>query len=196
MSQLPDKIKKCESIIGYEFTDKRHCVDALYAFSGLYWESGRAVTVKKNDSLGVLGNLVLQHNLCEQWLKADLTKRAWLVVFRLTLDIMKYADPKVPEQWSTIQQETSSNENLAAVGRTHGLDSCVMLNPGTPSVSNKTLATTVEAIIAAVKLDGGETAVKKVLTQLKLNHKLLQVVMLRTLPSFPPRERASPIQLT
>lgn len=45
------------------------------------------------------------------------------------------------------------------------------------------MATTVQAIIAAVKLDGGETAVETVMTRLRLSHNLL--VTFKNTPSYP-----------
>lgn len=49
----------------------------------------------------------------------------------------------------------------------------MILNPGNPRASDKTLATTIEAVIGAVKLDGGDAAVAALLTQLNLSHELL-----------------------
>ncbi|KAI7334505.1 hypothetical protein KC315_g3722 [Hortaea werneckii] len=47
-----------------------------------------------------------------------------------------------------------SNANLAAAARLHGIDACVLTNPGHRGpVSQATLSTTVEAIIGAVYLD-------------------------------------------
>jgi ribonuclease-3 len=50
------------------------------------------------------------------------------------------------------------NPNLAAVGFAHRLGDCVILNPGTLKVSAKTMATTVEAILGAAHIDGGDAA--------------------------------------
>lgn len=68
------------------------------------------------------------------------------------------------------------NLNLSAVGFAHGLDSCVILNPGTQSVSDKTMATTVEAILGAVYMDGGDGALNAVLVNLGLTHQYLESV--------------------
>jgi ribonuclease-3 len=49
---------------------------------------------------------------------------------------------------------------------------------GTAAVSQKTMATTVEAILGAVYMDGGESALAAVFVILGLTHPLLQVVTL------------------
>lgn len=64
-----------------------------------------------------------------------------------------------------------SNANLAKVAREVGLDDHVILNPGhIGAVSDKTLATTVEAILGAVYLDSDKDmdAVKTAMSQLEL----------------------------
>ena len=54
------------------------------------------------------------------------------------------------------------------IGRLHGLDQFVKLNPGTLDVSAKTMATTVEAILGAAQEDGGEVALRAVMRRLGL----------------------------
>lgn len=77
----------------------------------------------------------------------------------------------------TVASTVLSNANFGTVGRAMGLDRCVILNPGTKSVSNGTMATTVEAILVAVYLDGGMEALARVATGLGLtSHAFLQAV--------------------
>jgi ribonuclease-3 len=64
-----------------------------------------------------------------------------------------------------------SNANLAIVARDAGIDQHVILNPGhIGRVSDKTLATTIEAILGAVYLDTAKDteAVKRTMTLLGL----------------------------
>lgn len=77
--------------------------------------------------------------------------------------------------WTNIRN-VGANSNLAAVGFKHGLDKCVILNDGTPKVSNGSMATTVEAIIGAVELDGGVDATLQVATRLGLVHQSIALV--------------------
>lgn len=77
--------------------------------------------------------------------------------------------------WTVIRNE-ASNDNLAAKGFEHGLNLCVILNPGTLQVSKGLMATTVEAILGAVELDGGPGALLQVATHLGLVHPLINLV--------------------
>ena len=86
------------------------------------------------------------------------------------------------EDWSSILKETGSNVNLARVGKEHGLDKCAVLNPGTNSVSDKTVASLVQAVIGAVHQDADVAAVDAVLSRLGLVHELIKPVILRFIP--------------
>lgn len=78
--------------------------------------------------------------------------------------------------WTTIEQDTLRNTNLSQIGYIHGLDAAVILNDGTLRVSTKTMATTIEALLGAVYLDGGRDAMYQVLQALGMIHPFLQVV--------------------
>ena len=68
-------------------------------------------------------------------------------------------------------QSIAGNTNLARAGRIHGLDAHITTHPGHKGpVSNKTLATTVEAILGAIFLDSSKdlTAVKDAMEALGL----------------------------
>ena len=68
------KVKECEGIIEYEFKEKRRGVEALFAYPGVCRELGAPTAIKKNDGLGILGDIVLQDHLCRQWLELGLSK--------------------------------------------------------------------------------------------------------------------------
>lgn len=72
-----------------------------------------------------------------------------------------------------IRNSILSNENLARVGFQTGLDRCLNLNPGTAVISQSMMATTVEAILGAVHLDGGDQALASVMINLGLTSDLL-----------------------
>lgn len=67
----------------------------------------------------------------------------------------------------------ATNDELARLGRLHGLDTLVVCNPGTVSVSPRMLATAVEAVFGAVYLDGGPGALDKVINLLGISHALV-----------------------
>jgi len=83
-------------------------------------------------------------------------------------------------QWAVAEQAIITNKNLSKIGFDIGLDSCVILNQGTGTVSDKTMATTVEALIGAAFRDGGENALEHLLNTLGLDHEYLQSVTLTT----------------
>jgi ribonuclease-3 len=183
MSRVLEKVQKCESIIDYQFVKKRHCVDALFAYSGYCHELGEVALIKKNDGLGILGDIILQLHLCKKWLELGLSRGN--VHTSLTCKFVP-ANQCAPEQWNQVRQEAASNKSLASVGRDQGLDACVVLNPGTTNVPDSVMATTVEAIIGAVSLDGGNDAVGRLIDKLNLNHDLLKAVMSNiSFPSLP-----------
>jgi len=53
-----------------------------------------------------------------------------------------------------------------ALGRRTGLDECVIRDLGTAVVSDKMVATAVEAVLGAVYLDGGEGVLEAVMRRL------------------------------
>ena len=74
-----------------------------------------------------------------------------------------------------VEQDLLSNANLGRVGVSLGLNGCVILNAGTFSVSQKTMATTVEATFGAVFKDGGADALNGLLVRLGLtDHEYLR----------------------
>lgn len=85
--------------------------------------------------------------------------------------------------WTEIRN-LANNSNLAAIGFDHGLDACINLNPGTTTVSKNSMATTMEAIIGAVQLDGSPDALLQLLTRFGLVHEMLTSVMLKSLLSL------------
>lgn len=173
MSSVPEKVSRCETIIGYIFGNKSNCVNALYAFTGACCDFGAFRIVNKNDKLAILGDVILQYHLCQRWQRLGLSRG------NITRLCMNQEVTGNIGEWTSIIQETGSNTELARVGRLHGLDACVVLNPGTTSVSARTMATTIEAVIAAVKIDGDDAAVEQVLGRLGLIHELLQLVTLQ-----------------
>lgn len=87
-------------------------------------------------------------------------------------------------QWTEAEQSLLKNSNLSAVGFLHRLDACVVLNMGTRVVTEKVMATTVEAIFAAAFLDGGEDALAAVVLTLGMTHDLLEAVMSYPSPRY------------
>ncbi|KAF1809634.1 ribonuclease III [Eremomyces bilateralis CBS 781.70] len=153
MASLEGKVTICETIVSYDFGDKLLCAIALstFPYSGPF--HGVFQALPRNDRMAVYGDSVASSYLCRRWVDTDLQKG----------------------EWDTIRQAVLGNRNLAAIGFAHELRPCVMLNPGTTTLSAKTMATTVEAILGAVFIDGGDAALAQVMGTLGLTHTLLEV---------------------
>lgn len=171
MATTEAKVTSCETIINYVFENKLLCLEALQTsgHSMLLWQN-RFTRVDKNDRLAVLGDTVAKSSLCRQWFATRRSKG-----MRTPVTLVSLAD-SLSGQWTQAEQALLGNANLCAVGFAHSIDKCVLLNQGTTSVSDKTMATTVEAILGAVYLDSGANAMSAVLVTLGLTHRFLEAV--------------------
>lgn len=97
------------------------------------------------------------------------------IVHRSISHVFDSANKKTGD-WTTIEQTVLSDSNLSAVGFASGLDACIVLNDGTNSVSPRTMATAVEALFAAVYLDGGIEALARVADHSGISHTFLEAV--------------------
>ncbi|KJK82651.1 hypothetical protein H634G_01788 [Metarhizium anisopliae BRIP 53293] len=145
-SRFGDKIKRCEEATGYVFVKKELCAEALNASadSTAYYYGHTLKQLRKNDRLAVYGDTVADSVLCHRWYKQGHEKGVW----------------------DTMRKEAFCNKNLAERGFAHQLDVCIIRNGGTVSVSDKMMATAVEAILGAVRLDGGVDALTTVMGNL------------------------------
>ncbi|KAL8744173.1 MAG: hypothetical protein Q9190_003551 [Brigantiaea leucoxantha] len=140
-TDLARKLDSLENGIGYTFNNRLLIVEALH--------TGSRVSKRGNKDLAVLGDAVLRTVLLEQWYRSADRNTKFLPF------------------------ETVSNKNLDLVGREKGVHHYVnLLAPEEKFVyreSNPTgrhLADCVEALIAAVYIDGGLNAVKNVVQNL------------------------------
>ncbi|KAH8706264.1 ribonuclease III domain-containing protein [Ilyonectria robusta] len=158
-------VSQCEAIIGYSFTSKVLCAEALNAagdFKSVYVSDGLFKRMPKNDRLAVYGDSTANFYLCSLWVQRGLDKHSW----------------------TTIRRDLVGNENLARVGMEHGLGNCINVNGGTSRVTPGMVATAVEAILGAVQRDGGLDALARVMDQLGLTqHDLLSLVTFLLHPS-------------
>lgn len=171
MATTEAKVTSCETIINYVFRNKLLCLEALQAsgHSMLLWQN-RFTRVEKNDRLAVLGDTMAKSSLCRLWFATGRSKGRRTPVTRVSL-----AHP-LSGQWTQAEQALLRNDNLRAVGFAHSIDRCILLDPSTRFVSDKTMATTVEAILGAVYMDSGADALNAVLVTLGLTHRFLEAV--------------------
>jgi ribonuclease-3 len=132
------KLERCERRIGYTFKNK----DLLLA--ALTHASGAEHRLASNERLEFLGDAILGAVVCESlflqypdYLEGDLTKIKSVVVSRQT---------------------------CAKVSEALGLDDCLILGKGMaqhPEVPPSLLADVFESLVAALYLDGGDSASRK-----------------------------------
>ncbi|QKD61565.2 uncharacterized protein FOBCDRAFT_286224 [Fusarium oxysporum Fo47] len=131
------KVSECESIIAYEFNSKSLCAQALNTAAGALSVcalNGSFKQMPKNDRLAVYGDAAAAAHLCSLWINRGLPR------------------PGSRDCWTTLRRDLISNDNLARVGRGHGLHKCINMNGGTTRVSYGMVATAVEAILGAVEI--------------------------------------------
>lgn len=173
MSAYANKITQCEQLLDYQFMNKLLCLEALQTSGNpLVWANQYRV-IRKNENLAVLGDVLMKAHLCRRWYSSGRTKGNEQIKAAATSARLTFLG-----QWTVAEQAIISNNNLSIVGFTIGLDACVILNPGTVTVSDKTMATTVEALVGATFCDGGEDALAKLLDTLGLDHEYLTSVTL------------------
>jgi len=73
---------------------------------------------------------------------------------------------RIKGQWNQARLDKCGNAALVGLGRRLGVDACVITSPGTAVVSDKMVATAVEALMGAVYLDGGEGVFEDVMNVL------------------------------
>lgn len=137
-------VARCESSISYRFSDQHLGWEALQMAGNGVLKSGDRVFLNGNKRLAILGGFVLSLLLSQDW----------------------YGSDAVEGLWDQKRQQITSNANLAAVGNDRALEECIQLGNGQGKVSMKMMATTVEAIIGAAYLDGGEAAARSVMQSL------------------------------
>jgi ribonuclease-3 len=133
----------CEALIGHIFTDKLLLLQALNAGGLPIYYANEYHTVQKNDALAILGDKYMDAVLCRWW---------W-----------GKSAHRIKGHWNELRQEKCGNGPLASLGKGIGIDRCVIKDPGTTMVSDKMVATVVEAVMGAVYLDAGEEVLEKVM---------------------------------
>lgn len=157
------KARQIEALIGYTFTNKRLAVEAVHmaAPQTAAIFDGHLVPINNNKRLALLGNAVLAKLLCATWFSAR--------------DPDGYTLP--PADWTSIRNDTLTTTTLAQQGSHLNLTTCILPNPGNPTISAKMLATTLEALVGAVFADGGDPAVQTLVKDFTLlTHPLLTVM--------------------
>lgn len=132
-----------QNAIGYTFSRRDLLVEAL--------DTTGMRTIESNQLLAMLGDALLKMILLDDWCASGRAKGTFRGLFFFGAFV---ADTQGIGQGNNLVSTIGSNANLASTARDAGLDKHVILHPGhRGSVSEKTLATTVEAILRAIYLD-------------------------------------------
>ena len=149
-SSTAAKLATVEQIIGYRFKSAERLYEALdlekqtITLSNGQERSGRR---PRNTRLALVGDSAAKFNFACQWYARDLNGI----------------------QWIRIHSEALCNDNLGDVGFAVGLDE---LTVPESTKNSYAMASTVEAILGAVHLDGGEDALSRVMGRLGITHRL------------------------
>lgn len=146
------KLATAERIIGYQFNSVDRLYEALdQTQRRISLPSGKTRAKPRNSRLALVGDAIANLRMARMWYdKSSLTG----------------------VEFSKIRVATLSNERLAEVGFKLGLDECAISKEITKEYD---MATTIEALIAAVDEDGAsQQQVSKLCTRFGLEHKLVE----------------------
>lgn len=172
-ANLEEKIALAERAIGQTIRDKMLVLEALQTSGNHIRWNNRLISVRKNDNLAVLGDVVMKMILCEAWYETGRPKG------KSTENLAgQYLLKQVSGQWTTAEQASISNSNLSRIGFDNGLDQAIILNAGTVRATEKLVSTTVEALVGAAFIEGRLDAARKAIIALGIDHEYLQAVTL------------------
>lgn len=165
------KLRHCENLIRYKFSNKLLLLEALNSANLPVVYENSILTVPRNDALAVLGDAHLAAILCNWWRsKGDCIKGMSITSFSC---FMRKSADSVGD-WDTLRKDQLNNAPLSVIGRNARINQCIIKSPGTKMVTDRMVATAVEAIAGAVYLDGGEAALTTLMRHLDLDqHSLL-----------------------
>ncbi|KAJ5337364.1 uncharacterized protein N7506_005386 [Penicillium brevicompactum] len=146
-----ERIHAVEVIINYEFHDKYLLVKALEA-------AGATMAGQGNKRLALIGDAALRLVLYEFGYEDEASIRETpqyiLIYFVIPCPNVDENVNEMKGDMTNAQNTRATNENLAKIGFSLGIDAYIQLNPSAQGVvPERLMATTIEAIIGAVYLD-------------------------------------------
>jgi ribonuclease-3 len=173
------KIAEVERILKYVFVSKLLCAEAIQMAAPMSALSvnGRAQLVPENRRLAVLGDAIASSVLCKAWY----SYRDQTGTFMQESSISSFSlannpkgSPQTRAAWTSLRQGILNNETVAQLGRELGLDKTIVASAGHfGPPGTKMMATTVEALLGAVYVEGGEAAVSGVMAHIGLPQQLV-----------------------
>lgn len=154
-----ERIRALEAILAYEFNDMALPRKALEA-------AGATMAREGNKPLALIGDAILRLVLYELHYEEEASIRL-PHYYDVSLHCV-IADKGIGVM-TNAQNTRATNENLAQIGFSLGIDAYIQLNPSSQGVVNERLmATTMEAIIGAVYLDSGKNVMTTRLVVIRL----------------------------
>ena len=169
-------IADAERILNYNFNDEVICAEALQMAAPLIplCINGKMHSVNLNTRLAVQGDAGATAVLCEQWYAGRDKFGIPNPPYYVSLPDLSQGNPQTPAAWNTTRQGALSNAGLAGLARSLGLRAMILTAPGHEGYfGDKMLATALEALLGAVYLDGGETALKNAMNHIGLVHRVV-----------------------
>lgn len=164
-SQIATKVREVQNIIGYTFEDHFILWEALQAPGSITRLFGRRNMPDGNKRLAILGDTIMKLVLIEEWYEGAEDRGKNQIPIHRPYSVLTERAGRA----SQIVSDVGSNVNLDRVGRLHRLDQHINRNAAQGQlISPVTMTATVEAILAAVYIDGGLSAVKQVMQTLGL----------------------------
>ncbi|PHH92674.1 hypothetical protein CDD83_6092 [Cordyceps sp. RAO-2017] len=150
-SRFGNNVARCEWAVGYTFYDKALCASALNAATDeralcLANDTGNLFMLETHHFLALLGEAAVVELLCTD---RDATGINGAI-------------------WNLIRRDVLCPCNLAWRGFERGLDSCVTMSHGSGPVTIDIMATTVAALLGAVRAEAGTGELAALVDRLQL----------------------------
>lgn len=158
-SRFSANVRKCEQVLGYVFNKKLLCFEALN-FSCQAWlphpdNPSFYRLLPLSNHLAILGDKILEARMAAAWYRQN---------------VVQYVPQSIGE-WERIRCDLPSNANLRKIAIDSGLASLIFTQNGDvlgSGIGEKTAGTTVEALLGAVHIDGGDNHLDTIMDRLGL----------------------------
>ncbi|KAF2709146.1 hypothetical protein K504DRAFT_434035 [Pleomassaria siparia CBS 279.74] len=165
MTSTDLRISRAESSLGYVYENKLLAAEAIQmgapithlVVGGIYRPVGN------NKRLALVGETALANALCKLWYEAH----------------DSLGGPQPLAAWDALRKDVLGNANVARRGEEICIETCIIMSNGNCGLASaKMIATTLQALVGAVYLDGGEAAVMHVVDNLGfVQHPTLRVML-------------------
>ncbi|KAI1335344.1 hypothetical protein F5Y15DRAFT_398356 [Xylariaceae sp. FL0016] len=160
-ANLAAHVQRCETALDYKFRNKLLCFEALN-LSLPAWiphpdNPAFYRVLPPSSHLAILGDRLIYARMATAWYRQGATQYA----------------PQAMATWEQVRATLPSNANLRRIALRHRLHSVVLTEKGgglCHNISERAAGTTVEALLGAVFLDGGEECLDALMRRFGLFH--------------------------